>query len=263
MKTIGSVSYLNARPLIYGLEAVPGITIETAVPSRLLDWLLTGKADVALCPTIDFQLAREKLRILPVGGIASHSETLTVRLFSPVPLEDVFCVRVDGDSRTSVALLEVIFAQRFDRRLRLKPVITDVSTDSDDDSALLLIGDKVVTTEPRFSDYPYQLDLGAAWFEMTGLPFVFAVWMARQETVLDGLPLQLAEAREKNERRIESIALRFARTHGWPLDLATWYLSDLLHYRIGEMEKRGMQEFWSLCAIHGVIPELRPLAVHE
>jgi chorismate dehydratase len=263
MKTIGSVSYLNARPLIEGLDSRADVKIVPAVPSQLLDGLLRGGYEIALCPTIDYQIAPERLRILPVGGIASRKETLTVRLFSPIPIDEITAVRVDSDSHTSVALLEVVFAQRFGRKLELTPVITDVTTGREEDSALLLIGDKVITTEPKSSLYPFQLDLGAAWHELTGLPFVFAVWMARQDTALDDLPQLLAETREKNERRIGAIALQYARAHGWPLDLATRYLESLLQYRIGEMEKRSMREFWSLCARHGIIQELRPMAAHR
>lgn len=263
MHRIGTVSFLNAKPLVDGLDRCEDVEIVPAVPSRLLEFLLAGRVDVALCPTIDFQRAPQRLRIVPAGGIASAGETLTVRVFSRVPLEDVQTVRVDPDSHTSVALMEIIFAERFGHRPRIQPMISEVGDELATREAVLLIGDKVVTTEPDPDVYPHQLDLGAAWREFSGLPFVFAIWMARPGETLGDLPARLGGLRRENEGRIEEIVQSYARPLGWPPELARRYLGTLLRYRIGRDELESMQRFWSLCAAHGVISNVRTIAVHE
>src|SRR5690349_8972329 len=85
---VGSVSFLNAKPLIYGLEHVAEIDLGLAVPSRLLDGLREGRFDVALLPVIDYQ-RMPGLRLLTAGGICCDGPTLTVRIFSPVPIERI------------------------------------------------------------------------------------------------------------------------------------------------------------------------------
>src|SRR5437870_1805327 len=85
---LGSVSFLNAKPLIYGLDTEPHISLALDVPSRLADLLRTDAVDVALLPVIDYQRL-DGLRIVPAGGIASDGPTLTVRIFSRVPIEQI------------------------------------------------------------------------------------------------------------------------------------------------------------------------------
>ena len=106
---IGSVSYLNAKPLIYGLEEEKDLRVELAVPAKLLEGLRSGAYDVALLPVIDFQ-RMEGLRVLTSGGIGCDGPTLTVRIFSKAPIEQIKVLACDTDSHTSVALARVILA---------------------------------------------------------------------------------------------------------------------------------------------------------
>src|SRR5689334_22847691 len=85
---VGSVSFLNAKPLIYGLEHDEAVDLSLEVPSRLLDGMREGRYDVALLPVIDYQ-RMEGLRLLTAGGIGCDGPTLTVRIFSRVPIEQV------------------------------------------------------------------------------------------------------------------------------------------------------------------------------
>src|SRR5687768_2357662 len=85
---VGSVSFLNAKPLIFGLEIQADVNLVLDVPSRLLDGLLDGRFDVALLPVIDYQ-RMPNLRVVPSGGIGCDGPTLTVRIFSPVPVERI------------------------------------------------------------------------------------------------------------------------------------------------------------------------------
>ena len=109
--------------------------------------------------------------------------------------------------------------------------------------ARLLIGDKVVTDAPSDDDYPHQLDLGGAWHDLTGRPFVFAVWLARADAELGDLPDRLAALVDRNLDRIDAIAAAYAPAHGWSPELATEYLGRILRYRVGEPELDAIRQF--------------------
>jgi len=122
MPTVAAVSFLNARPLTEGLADEPGIVLRTDVPSRLLELLLGGGADIALAPVIDFQTAPAELCVVPAGAIGSDGPTHTVRVFSRSPLPSLDVVHVDGDSHTSAALLQVVLEALHGRRPDLVPL---------------------------------------------------------------------------------------------------------------------------------------------
>src|SRR5258706_3626743 len=177
---VGSVSFLNAKPLIHGLETAEDLELRLAVPSRLLEGLRTGALDVALLPVIDYQ-RMDGLCIVPSGGIGCDGETLTVRIFSKCPVTEIRTLACDTDSHTSVALARVIFAERYGTR----PAFVDwTREEAQPCDAKLLIGDKVVCEEPP--GFEHQIDLGSAWRELTGLPLVFAVWNAGRGVGLGG-----------------------------------------------------------------------------
>ncbi len=263
---LGCVSFLNSKPLIEGLENLPvppGPSVKFDVPSRLLEDLEAGEVDIALCPVIDLQRSREPLRVVPSGGIGCKGKTLTVRLFSRVPRPQVRQVHADTDSHTSVALMRVLLAEMFG----LQPEVIDYDARGNptprglasDPETMLLIGDKVITAEPPSEAYPHQLDLGEAWLEHTGLPFVFAVWMAKPQAKLGDLPELLSRTRLANAQRIDAIVARHAPSHGWPTDLAKQYLGHWLRYDIGPTQLQAIDLFCAKAHKLGIVPHHRPL----
>lgn len=285
IRRVGCVSYLNAKPLIDGLDAEPDLAVRFDVPSALRADLASGEAEIALCPVFDYfesvggvsagggvgngdGVSQDGLAgglkppppglvLVPVGGIGCEGATLTVRLYSRVPIEQIDTVYADTDSHTSVQLLRVLLAELFG----VNPTLIDYHARegvaegklADRPEAMLLIGDKVVTASPPAVAYPYQLDLGEAWLELTGLPFVFAVWMARPATELGDLPHRLAQRLEANLPQRVLIAERYAAAHGWPIDLAEHYLIDVLRYTIGPRELEAIGRFGEMLAKHGLI----------
>ena len=264
MHTVAAVSFLNAQPLIEGLENEPEVKLITDVPSRLLETLIFGRADVALCPVIDFQLSPEELCIVPVGAIGSDGPTHTVRVFSRTPMEGVRKVHVDGDSHTSMALLQIVFAELFGRDPEICALeSSDVNGSGDPPETVLLIGDKVVRDVPDPSRYPHQLDLGEAWKELTGIPFVFACWMVRAGHDLGDLPETLARRRELNRHRVNDIVAAHGASSGWPEDLAARYLGEILRYELGARELESIELFWSRCHELDLISQLRPMRLYD
>jgi chorismate dehydratase len=262
--TVAAVSFLNAKPLVDGLENEVGVHLISDVPSRLLETLLEDRASIALCPVIDYQLSPVDLEIVPVGAIGCDGCTLTVRVFSRTPMETVTCVHTDGDSHTSVALLAVVFNELYGRAPEIRNLASaDVNGSADPPESVLLIGDKVIRNQPESALYPYQIDLGEAWRAMTGLPFVFACWMARARDRLGDLPDLLGRCRDRNRNRIEEIAAVHALGSGWPEELAVEYLSEILRYDLGSRELEAIELFWSRCRELGLIGRLRPMRLYE
>ena len=235
---VGSVSFLNAKPLIYGLDAASGVRLELDVPSRLLNGLLEDRYDVALLPVIDYQ-RMPGLRLLTSGGIGCDGPTLTVRIFSPVPVEQVRTLACDTDSHTSVGLARVVLSKLYGTRPRFVELSSGVV--KDDTTALLLIGDKVVCEEPQ--GLPHQLDLGEAWKRLTGLPFVFAAWIARGGVDLRDLPDQLDRAKRDGLAHLDEIVARHAVPRGWPADVARRYLAEHLQFDVGPDQLRAIRLF--------------------
>ncbi len=260
---IGCVKYLNTLPLIEGLASWRDAELIAAVPARLMDMLLSCEVDVALASVIDAARNRGRVALLPVGMIGSDGPTLTVRVFSRVPLEQVRAMGADTDSHTSVALMRIVMKRRyrvdvrildFDAREHMVLGRGDAPIDPPD--ALLLIGDKVQTDPPLEAEYPHQLDLGEAWKELTGLPFVYAVWMCRAGEE-GSLPVQLAasvldRARRHNATRMDWLVAARAGERGWPVDAAANYLGHKLRYEVGEPEREAVARFVEECAALGL-----------
>ncbi len=270
---IGVVSYLNTLPLIAGLESLESIELEHAVPSRLIDRLLAGGVDLALVSAADYQKSPEPLRLVPAGMLGCRGRTMTVRLYSRVPIPRISVVHADTDSHTSVILLQVLLRERHG----LSVEMVDFEARSIDlrdpgsprPESLLLIGDKVIVAAPDHREYPYQLDLGEAWLESTGKPFVFATWMCRRgldaeaERRVRSAAAVLDHQRRHNRERIANIVHRHAIARGWPKFDADLYLSGMLRYEFGEPEAEGLRTFFSLAHRHGLLAKARPLEMLE
>lgn len=261
---LGAVSYLNTLPLIEGLGKLSGVALTLTAPSDLIDLLMRSDVDLALASVIDAARHADRVVLVPAGMIGSAEKTLSVRLFSRLPLERVTDVAADIESHTSVALLRVLMAERF----RTAPTIRNIDASSLPGEgagadvwpeALLLIGDKAVAHAPPEAIYPHHMDLGEAWRALTGLPFVYAVWMARREDAFSPLLRAafdvLDRQRRHNATRLDWIASSRAATRGWTPALASHYLRDLLRYDVTDESREAVLRFFALCATHGVLTQ--------
>lgn len=271
MIRLGVVSFLNSRPLIEGLTAERGVELIFDVPALLPGRLARGEVDAALIPIVDVLRSRGRYRVVSDACIGCDGETMTVRVFSQTPPDRVRRLWVDPDSHTSVALAAIIWRELWGVDLNLLPCdprSMDVSTLE----AVLLIGDKVV--DPRRGSFAYEVDLGGAWRQHTGLPFVFAVWAARSDDAEPGeghvaaiepagerlqrdaeLDSHLRTARELGVARAEHIARQAGPLLGWPVELADRYLRRCLKYTLTPRFVEGANLFGRLCAARGLVPE--------
>lgn len=268
---LGVVSFLNTVPLIEGLEDLGDLRLRHSVPSRLIDQLLSDEVEVALCSSFDYQRAGESLVALPAGLLGCDGPTLTVRLYSMQPIQRIQRVHCDIDSHTSVALLTILLREIHG----IDPAVIDYdarehmaeSRPIQWPEAMLIIGDKVVTDSPPAVRYPHQLDLGAAWARHTSLPFVFALWLAKDEADpnrrrrVRTAGAILDRQRRYNALRLDWIVHHRAPTRGWPRDLARGYLKENIAYEFTEPRRRGLELFYDKALEHGLIRQRRPLRI--
>ena len=254
---IGCVSYLNAKPLIFGLDEAKDLKLLLDVPSRLLSGLLEDRFDVALLPVIDYQ-RMPGLRLVLSGGIGCDGHTLTVRIFSRRPVQEIHTLACDTDSHTSIALARIVLAEKYGIQPAMENLLDRQFQPAE---ARLLIGDKVVCEEPP--GFEHQLDLGAAWKEMTGLPFVFAVWMAREGVPLGTLPERLKRSKRQGLEHLAEIVEKHAVPRGWPAGIAMQYLGDYLKYDVGQKQLEAIRLFHQLAAKYQIIEAPRELRIYE
>jgi chorismate dehydratase len=241
---IAAVSYLNTKPLVHYLLDRPGVRITFDVPARLISRLHSGQAEVGLIPLVDWAQNAEDLRMVSDGCIASDGTTLTVRVFSKCKPEAIRTIHADVESHTSVILVQVLWEKCFGTKLRVEPLpSTDNAIAAD---AVLLIGDKIITQwrEP----WPYQIDLGQMWKDLTGLPFVFAVWVARPHLATEETARVLEEARDKGCVDAQRLSTIYGPQRGWPLPVAEEYLTRYMKYRIDEPTREGLRRFIEMAA---------------
>jgi chorismate dehydratase len=261
---IGAVSYLNAKPLYYGLcEHAPQVRLSIDVPSRLAEQLAAAELDVALIPSVEYLRGTTRgYEIIPGFAIAAHGPVRSVKLFSNVPWHRVQRLALDAGSRTSQVLARIWLDARHGVRPRqVEELPLGVSALESSADAVLLIGDRAMRVpSDSFHDV---VDLGEAWHILTGLPFVFALWVARSDVDLGDLPDALKQSRTLGLAHADSLA----RLHGprLGLDFTTCYdyLTRILSYDLGELEIAGLSQFAAMAASLGLAPEGVNLVFHR
>jgi chorismate dehydratase len=248
---VGAVSYLNTKPLVYGLEqAAPYAEVVYDLPSRLADQLAEGRLDVALIPSIEF-LQNPEYTIVSDACIACQGPVLSVKLFSRTPMRRVRTLALDEGSRTSVALARILLEQRFGLRPVLSRLPIGARAEETATDAVLLIGDRAMHPPPGFVE---TWDLGEEWRRWAGLPFVFAMWTGRAGADLRGLETALREARDAGVAHLRQIAKVEAPRVGLSQEACHSYLRDNLHFYLGPREQRGMELFSEHAARLGLAP---------
>jgi chorismate dehydratase len=240
---VGAVSYLNTKPLIHGLEQGLGadrIALTADVPSVLAERMVRGELDVALLPVIE--LARmPDLEIVPGLGITTFGPSRSVLLVSRVPIPSVERVALDGESRTSNALAQVLFAEVWGGtpEFEIGPLALDEALEDFD--AVVRIGDKALFEPPR--DGLEVHDLGEVWTRASGLPFVFAAWSALTGVVDREIYRILHESRRRGVKVIDRIAEEFRWNGYHDPALVRGYLMEHIQYRLGAAEVQAMKRF--------------------
>jgi len=243
---VGSVPYLNTVPLTRGIED----EVVYAMPSKLAEMLRRDELDAALVSVVEV-LFTDRYDILEGIAIASLGEVKSVLLAHRRPLADLREVFCDPASLTSVNLLNILLSE-----LGIHPECRTLASyePARMPEAALLIGDPAL--DFLLGPHEHDIwDLGAAWFELTRLPFVYAVWALRRGVHNENLRRQLREAKEFGLDTLDAIIRN--RTE-YDYDFRKDYLGWHIHYHLGSDEKRGLAKFAELLRKHGFGPVYEP-----
>ena len=257
---VAASSYLNSAPLIWSFLHGPRTgevrLLTDAAPARCADLLARGQVEAALVPVIEYQRLPE---VEVAGGVCvgARREVRSVVLVTRRPrLEDVGSVALDISSRTSAALVEVIFREFLGRGPRLSTSEPDLKRMLAAHDAALVIGDPAMT----FAREGLRVyDMAALWREFTGLGFVFAMWMAHAGASGRVRAIDFAAARDEGLARVEEIAAGYEGPLGRPRAELVHYLTRNICFELDEGMSAGLELFFRLAHRHGVIQSLRPL----
>jgi chorismate dehydratase len=250
---IGAVSYLNTKPLIYGLqERLPSSRLHLDLPSRLADQLGRGELDVALIPSVEF-LRQNSVSIVTDACIACRGPVRSVQLLFRKPPSEVTTLALDEGSRTSAVLAQVLLARRYGVRPILKPLGIDCDLSSIQADALLVIGDRAMQIDAE--EYWETWDLGEQWMLETGLPFVFAMWVASHVGLSNAVSEALQAARDAGLANIETIIQRESAHYGLSHADCRRYFTQQLHFVLGPRELAGLDLFRQQAVQYQLLPE--------
>ena len=252
---LGRIDFLNVLPVYYPLESgviANPFSIVPGVPSELNDLCASGALDISPVSSIEYARRAELYYIVPDLSISSAGRVKSVLLLSHMPIERLSgkIVLASSQSHTSVGLLKVLSRLRYgvDLRFETGSCSAHLAGDQSPD-ACLAIGDEALRLA-RNGLFPHVLDLGAAWFEWTGVPFVYAVWVIRKQTVAEknGLIAGAVEALLSSKRwgrsNIGKICEQAVDTGLLELSEAQDYYS-CLQFDLNEEERKGIELFYS------------------
>lgn len=273
MLRLAASSYLNTAPLIWSFQhgaQKPCVRLITdRAPARSADALASGEVDVALVPAIEYQNIADAL-IIPRVCIASHKQVRSVVLVTNgKQLNEVASVALDASSRTSAALVQIIFREFLNRQPLYVPAAPDIETMLEANDAALIIGDPAMTVKRFNKDNSARrvYDLAETWRAMTGHGFVFALWMTR-----DGLgakrlqricEVDFALARDEGLRRASEIITAYETNIDLPRHQLERYLRENICYELDADLIAGLKLFHTLAYRHKLAHKLKELRFLE
>jgi chorismate dehydratase len=254
---VSAVSFLNARPLVHGLEDQNLLfDVEFDLPSTCAGRLHAGEVDLGLIPAIEY--LHGDYRLVSDMAIGSDGPTRSVAVFTARPIERVKRLALDTSSRTSAALCRILCARQWGIAPVFVPAAPDLETMLALADAALVIGDPALAIDTARAGVE-KIDLGEAWRTLTGLPFVYAAWAGRPGTLTPAHLAALAAARDAGLAARDAIAARAAAGDSQLAAALASYLRDNLSYAFGAREQAGLERFFELAVDAGYPAAPRPL----
>jgi chorismate dehydratase len=234
---VGAVSYLNTKPFLLGIKRsglMDRIELIEDYPSKIAGMLLNDEIDVGLVPVAVIPQMKESY-IITDYCIGAEQEVASVALFSEVPMEEIETVLLDYQSRTSVNLAKILFKEYWKKEVVLKDAQEDFRSNIKGNVAGIVIGDRAL--EQR-NISPFMYDLAANWIAFTGLPFVFAAWIANKP-LGDDFEDAFNRANAYGLKHIDEVV---AEQHYTQFDLKKYYTENI-SYQLTENKRKGLALF--------------------
>jgi chorismate dehydratase len=266
---VGRIPYINCYPVYGGIDrGIVALDAELVdgIPSALNRRMAQGALDISVISAVEYARDTARYLLLPDLAISCDGPVRSVMLFSRVPAERLGAARVlvTRSSMTSVVLLELLFEHVWKARASFVPADAEIAdlarAEQPEHEARLIIGDAALLLSSGASDlareYPYAYDLGAAWKEWTGLPFVFAVWVAQRSAPVErslALHAQLIRSRDWGLEHLGILADQASQATGVSRRAALEYLSGL-DYGLRYEHLAGLTTFFGKLAASGRVP---------
>ena len=236
---IGVVSYFNTQPLLLGIEKanfLSKIELVKDYPANIAQALMDGQIDIGLVPVAITPFLTHP-HIVSEYCIGTRTKVASVAIFSKVPMDQIECIYLDYQSRTSVQLARILLNEFWKKDIQFLKAQEGYIQEIEGTTAGVIIGDRALS---NLTEFEYVYDLGEAWIEHTGLPFVFAAWMSNQP-IPDAFKTLFNHANAYGVEHIEEVLDQLpARTHGY--DMETYYTKNI-EYRLTDTMQQGMQLF--------------------
>jgi len=237
---VGVVSYLNTKPLLFGIKRsglMDRIHLVEAYPAKIAEMLANDDIDLGLIPVAAIPHI-PNAEIITQFCIGATQEVGSVAIFSEVPMEQITTLYLDYQSRTSVKLARILLRDYWKKEVVFLPAEADFIQKIGGTTAAVVIGDRALDQQ-KINAYSY--DLAAAWIAHTGLPFVFAAWVANKP---------LGEDFEDAFNRANAYGLKHidevVAENGYPMvDLTTYYTKNI-SYELDDAKRKGLALFLSL-----------------
>ncbi len=244
---LGAVGYLNARPLVYGLDREARFQIRYDVPAECARLLHAHEIDVGLIPSIEYLRGPSPYGIVPGAGVVSCGPVASVAIYTRRDPRDIRSIAMDATSRTSVALATVLLRRLYGVTPEAKAMPPDLETMLDAADAALLIGDYALFVDHAAAGAA-KLDLGELWTASTGLPFVYACWTGWPRAVTPDEVALLQRARDAGLAHAEDVAREYFEGEPDRQVAGGRYLRDNIRYFLGGAELEGLTTFYRYAA---------------
>jgi chorismate dehydratase len=254
---LGAVEYLNARPLVYGLDGDDRFDIRFDIPSECARLLHDGAIDVGLIPSIEYLRGPRPYALVPGPAITSAGPVASVAVYTRREPRDIRSIAMDSSSRTSVALATILLRREFG----VTPLAVSMPPDLDAmlarADAALIIGDTALFLDPQSTvlgspSTIAKIDLGALWTQSTGLPFVYAFWAGWPHAITPADADALQRARDEGVAHAADVARAYYPDDPGRQAVARRYLRDNIRYRLGHEELEGLRTFYGYGAEIGL-----------
>jgi chorismate dehydratase len=262
---VSAISFLNTAPLMWDFDhgdLRQQFRVDYTLPAACAEMLRTGMADIGIIPAAAYAMI-PNLLVIPDVAIAARGPVRSIYLISKVPVEQIRTIAADTSSRSSVALLRVLFAKFYKSDPAFAPTPPHLQAMLRACDAALLIGDPALIATTQLDRETYHIyDLAEEWLRFTGKNFVFAFWAVRVDAQADASVAQCFQISRDNGVRPENIA-RIARE--WTTRIALneaeirQYLTQSIHYWLDPRSLEGLQLFYEYAAECGALPTVPEL----